>query len=68
MVSGLFLQAQALGPEACILSGLCAAPDGGSPIPSGVMFAAVGLVALGVWRWRRVRARTAAPGDIPSPT
>lgn len=57
----LLLQAQALGPEACILSGLCAAPDAGSPIPSGIMFTAVGLVGLGVWTWRR-RARVASSG------
>lgn len=63
MPSGLFLlQAQALGPEACILSGLCAAPEAGSPIPSGLMFTAVGLVGLGVWRWRRLRGRPTPPG------
>lgn len=52
MLMLLLLQAQALGPEACILSGLCSAPDAGPRIPSGIMFAAVGLVALGVWGLR----------------
>jgi len=50
------IQSQALGPEACILSGLCAAPSG-SPIPSGIMFTAVGLVGLGVWILRRSAKR-----------
>lgn len=58
MLLALLLQSQALGPESCILTGLCPAATSGSPIPSGVMFTAVGLVAFGIWQWRERR-----PGD-----
>lgn len=60
MILGL-IQSQVLGPEACILSGLCAAPDPGPAIPSGIMFTAVGLVSLGVWVLRRGRAAKRSP-------
>jgi hypothetical protein len=64
MLMSLLLQV--LGPEACILSGLCAAPDPGPRIPSGIMFTALGLVAAGLVGMRVERARrrpTAAQDD-----
>lgn len=63
MLMSLLLQV--LGPEACILSGLCAAPDPGPKIPSGIMFTALGLVAAGVvgMRVERARRRPAAAHD-----
>lgn len=52
---------QVLGPEACILSGLCAAPDPGPRLPSGIMFTALGLVAAGLVGMRVERARRRPP-------
>lgn len=66
MLLRILLQSQALGPEACILSGLCAAPDAGPRIPSGIMFVAVGLVALGVWGVRRGRKRSGIRSETPA--
>jgi len=44
---GMFLW-QVVGPNDCVLSGLCGvAPQVFGP-PSGIMFAAIGLVAVGV--------------------
>jgi len=57
MFLALLMQAPVIGPESCVLTGLCWVPDAASRIPSGVMFTAVGLVAFGVWWWRRGRAR-----------
>ena len=51
----LFLQAPVIGPESCVITGLCTVQAEVSRIPSGVMFTAVGLVGLGVWIWRRGR-------------
>jgi hypothetical protein len=53
MLTDLLLQAQAMGPESCSLTGICVVLDAGSRIPSGVMFTAVGMVGFGVWYWRR---------------
>jgi len=68
MLSTLLLQAQALGPEACILSGLCAAPDPGPRIPSGIMFTAIGLVGLGILGLRLTgrRGRSSDPATESS--
>lgn len=55
---------QVIGPESCVLTGLCQAPDPGPRIPSGVMFTAVGLVAAG-WlgiRLERARRGSGEPG------
>ncbi|MDZ4674095.1 MAG: hypothetical protein SGI84_06550 [Gemmatimonadota bacterium] len=48
-----WLQAPVIGPESCVLTGLCSVQEVVSRIPSGVMFVAVGLVGFGVWHWRR---------------
>lgn len=46
---------QVIGPSDCILSGLCGAGPVQAGLPSGVMFMAVGLVALGVLGLRGLR-------------
>lgn len=53
MLTDLLLQALAMGPESCSLTGICNVPDAGARIPSGIMFTAVGLVGFGMWSWRR---------------
>jgi hypothetical protein len=59
MALSLIFQAPVIGPESCLLSGLCGVQAAVSRIPSGVMFTAVGLVAFGVWYWRRGRSTRA---------
>ena len=54
----LMLQAPVIGPESCVLTGLCSVQEAVSRIPSGVMFTAVGLVGFGVWQWRRRHPRS----------
>ena len=50
-----FYLLQVVGPNDCILSGLCGlTPPQWGP-PSGLMFTAVGLVALGVLGLRSLR-------------
>ena len=46
---------QVVGPDDCILSGLCGLTRQSWGPPSGVMFTAVGLVALGVLGLRTLR-------------
>jgi hypothetical protein len=46
---------QVVGPTDCILSGLCGAGPVRAGLPSGVMFTAVGLVALGMIGLRGLR-------------
>jgi len=46
---------QVVGPNDCILSGLCGLTQPQWGPPSGVMFTAVGLVALGVLGLRSLR-------------
>ena len=51
----MFAILQVVGPNDCILSGLCGlTPPAWGP-PSGVMFTAIGLVALGVIGLRSLR-------------
>lgn len=54
---------QVLGPESCMLTGLCAAPEAAPPVPSGVMFTAIGLVAAGLVGLRIERRRRRQPGE-----
>ena len=42
-------------PGDCLITGLCGITSRVSPVASGVMFLALGLVAIGVWRIRRRR-------------
>ena len=51
----ILLQAAGMAPDDCSLSGLCALLGPEPPVPPGVMYAAVGLVALGIWGYRRSR-------------
>jgi tetrahydromethanopterin S-methyltransferase subunit C len=54
-MTAVFLLLQVVGPNDCVLSGLCGiAPQVFGP-PSGVMFAALGLVAFGVLGLRAIR-------------
>lgn len=46
---------QVVGPSDCILSGLCGLTQSRWGPPSGLMFTAVGLVALGVIGLRSLR-------------
>jgi hypothetical protein len=46
-------------PATCVLLGFCPSPDAGSPIPSGVMFLALGLVWCGLAWWRAQRRASA---------
>lgn len=62
----LTLLSQVLGPEACVLSGLCEAPAPGPRMPSGIMYTAVGLVAAGVLGFRMERARRRNSADPQS--
>ena len=57
MFLALLIQAPVIGPESCVLTGLCSVTEVASRIPSGVMFTAVGLVGFGLWRWRRGRSQ-----------
>lgn len=52
------VQAPVIGPESCVLTGLCSVQQVVSRIPSGVMFTAVGLVGFGAWLWRRRRGES----------
>lgn len=63
MLLSLLLQAQAMGPESCSLTGICLPIASGPRIPSGIMFTAVGLVGLGVWHWRRAREADNVSGE-----
>ncbi len=56
MWTDLLLQALAMGPESCSLTGICNVPAAGARIPSVIMFTAVGMVGFGVWYWRRGKA------------
>lgn len=42
-------------PESCVLTGLCSVPSIPPPVPSGVLFVAVGLIAVGAVGYRRRR-------------
>lgn len=55
---------QALAANDCLLSGLCLVRNTGPAGASGVMFMAVGLVALGVLGLRR---RPGRPDRNPAP-
>jgi hypothetical protein len=44
-------------PGDCLITGLCGITSRVSPVASGVMFLALGLVAVGVWRIRAARRR-----------
>jgi len=46
---------QVVGPNDCILSGLCGITPQVFGLPSGIMFAAVGLVAVGILGLRASR-------------
>jgi hypothetical protein len=52
----LLLQATGTAPSDCILTGLCGAEAPWRPIPSGILYVAVGLVGFGIWGLRRYRA------------
>lgn len=54
---GLPVLQQQITPGDCVLTGLCGVVDRVTGPHSGVMFLAVGLVALGVWGWWRTRRR-----------
>ncbi|MGE0441066.1 MAG: hypothetical protein AB7S39_11320 [Gemmatimonadales bacterium] len=62
VATGLLLLSQAIGPEECILTGLCFRPEPAGP-PAGLWYLALGLVALGTsglvreWRARRAPRR-----------
>ena len=53
------VQAAGMVPDDCSLSGICALLRPESPIPSGVMYVAVGLVTFGIWGYLRSRTRNA---------
>jgi hypothetical protein len=59
----ILMQAAGMAPDDCSLSGLCALLGPEPPIPSGVMYAAVGLVALGVFGYVRHRHQRKADGE-----
>jgi hypothetical protein len=46
---------QVVGPNDCILSGLCGPTPQSFGPPSGIMFAAIGLVAVGILGLRATR-------------
>ncbi len=56
MLPGLLLQVGTLTPADCAMTGLCglAAPE--RPVASGLLFLAVGLIALGIRGLRRPAA------------
>jgi len=56
MIPPFLLQAPPpIGPDDCIITGFCAVrPDQVGP-GSGLMFVAIGLVALGAWSWWSAR-------------
>ena len=56
-MSSILLQVAGMAPDDCSLSGLCALLRPEPPIPAGVMYAAVGLIALGIWGYLRSRGR-----------
>jgi hypothetical protein len=51
----LLMQAAGMAPDDCSLSGLCALLRPEPAIPPGIMYVAVGLVAIGLWGYRRSR-------------
>ncbi len=55
MLAPLLLLAQQPTPEACLLSGLCNLVQAPPPVAPGVLFVALGLVAVGSWSLRRRR-------------
>ena len=48
---------QSAVPGDCLLTGFCGVQGAGDGVASGMMFLAVGMVALGVWRIRAARRR-----------
>src|SRR4051812_31231477 len=62
MTFALLLQAtSAIAPDDCVITGLCGVrPDQVGP-GSGLMFLAIGFVALGGWSWWSAHRRPAPP-------
>ena len=59
----ILLQVAGMVPEDCSLSGICALLKPEPLVAPGVMYAAVGLVALGLFGYLRLRDRQTAIGD-----
>jgi MYXO-CTERM domain-containing protein len=55
MVLFFWMTVQQPLPESCVLTGLCGVVRLAPPVPPGVLFVAVGLVAAGVLVARRRR-------------
>lgn len=51
----ILLQVAGMAPDDCSLSGLCALLRPEPPIAPGVMYTALGLIALGIWGYWRSR-------------
>ncbi len=70
MPAFLFQAAQTISPDDCIITGLCGGrPDQVGP-SSGLMFLALGFVALGGWGlWKERRRKTSATsGNVTIPS
>lgn len=57
MLLPLLLAVQGPLPESCLLTGLCNLVQPAPPVAPGLLFAAVGMVWVGVWGLRRRLAR-----------
>ena len=56
MIAPWLLLVQQAAPGDCMLTGLCGILQPQRAVASGVMFVAVGLVAMGVWGLRTRRS------------
>jgi hypothetical protein len=67
MIPPLLSALQAIAPDDCVITGSCGGPANQVGPGSGLMFLAIGLLALGGWSWWSARRRPAGVGGRNGP-